>query len=470
MPIDALPLNNIVQVNNYIQAAAVTAATYNVGLIVGPTRVVQPNGLPLTMGLYPSVQSIVQAGYPVNSPEVLAASQYFTQDNYPVPAAVYIGVQDSTAIQSATISAGGTGYVVGDHIAVSQAGAQGAAYTVSGVGANGVVTALQSISQGTGYVAAQGVATTGGTGTGLALNITAIGQTPVQALTAARVTSATWWGCCLAGNSVDADQIACTAWASSAQPDACFFPSGSTSADLQALPTSIEAQLMAAGYPNAVLNISTTQQNIYPNNLYASARIMGLAMGLNTGAPGCAFSLANKQISGIVPDALNAAQFSAIRQLNGNAVVYSNNNRLVLYSDGTTPAGLRYDQLLLGKMLAAQIRSAVASYILGLPKLPQSDVAQNGIYRTIDTVLNGFVTQGWIGPGTYTGPNITFSVNSSAGLTTGSPLTKGYYVQSDSYVNQLPADRVAGKAMPVTVVALSTGAAEAIVINNYIQL
>ena len=68
----------------------------------------------------------------------------------------------------------GTGYVIGDVLAV--AGGTGGTVTVTSVNGSGGVTGInpQVTTAGTGYSIANGVATTGGTGTGAQVNVTAL--------------------------------------------------------------------------------------------------------------------------------------------------------------------------------------------------------------------------------------------------------------------------------------------------------
>lgn len=71
-------------------------------------------------------------------------------------------------------NAGGTGYTVGDTVALTQGGCTGmtaSVTSISGGGSTGPVTGLKQAASGTGSCpAATGLATTGGTGTGLTIN------------------------------------------------------------------------------------------------------------------------------------------------------------------------------------------------------------------------------------------------------------------------------------------------------------
>jgi hypothetical protein len=85
---------------------------------------------------------------------------------YPTPSAAAL-----TQIGSVAITAPGTGYAVGDEVAVGGAGT-GGTVVVSSVGSNGVVSAIEVKDRGTGYALASGITTSGGTGSGLTAEVT----------------------------------------------------------------------------------------------------------------------------------------------------------------------------------------------------------------------------------------------------------------------------------------------------------
>src|SRR5262245_27056516 len=80
-------------------------------------------------------------------------------------------VNGAGGILTAGITAGGTGYAVGDVISIGGAGTGGKVQVVTA--ASGVITAFTVVASGTSYVVASGVATTAltGSGTGFTINI-----------------------------------------------------------------------------------------------------------------------------------------------------------------------------------------------------------------------------------------------------------------------------------------------------------
>jgi hypothetical protein len=77
----------------------------------------------------------------------------------------------TSTLRTATPSAAGSGYVVGDFLTVVQSGASGGTVRVSSVNGSGGITGLSVINIGKMYSAANGVTLNGGTGTGATANI-----------------------------------------------------------------------------------------------------------------------------------------------------------------------------------------------------------------------------------------------------------------------------------------------------------
>lgn len=93
-----------------------------------------------------------------------------------LPAAYTVVIDGNAGIGTATVTAGGTGYVVGDTITVTQSGATGGTLKVSAVTA-GAVTGVTMLTPGSAYSVASGLATTGGTGTGCTVAIATLCDT-----------------------------------------------------------------------------------------------------------------------------------------------------------------------------------------------------------------------------------------------------------------------------------------------------
>ena len=140
------------------------------------------------MGITNPAQSVKMVGLCYAPPTSVSVTNAFTgtgvNDLTPggdynqsaLPAAYTVAIDGNAGIGTATVTAGGTGYVVGDTLTVTQSGATGGTVKVSAV-TSGVVTAVTVATPGSAYSVASGLATTGGTGTGCTIAIATLCDT-----------------------------------------------------------------------------------------------------------------------------------------------------------------------------------------------------------------------------------------------------------------------------------------------------
>lgn len=106
-------------------------------------------------------------------PNECTFDQYFT---LPYPSwCIQNGVGGGIMTAGIHSGGGGSGYVVGNEVFVTQSGGSDGALTITAVDGGGAVTGFRVIGNpwsGQGYTTATGLATTGGTGTGLTVDIT----------------------------------------------------------------------------------------------------------------------------------------------------------------------------------------------------------------------------------------------------------------------------------------------------------
>lgn len=454
-----LPLNSIVNVQVFVSPQAPPSPTFNQGLIVGTSTVIPSQTDRIRS--YASVQAMAQDGFATNSPEYIAAQIYFSQPN--PPTLVWIGRQDLTSILTAVPTGGnpGTGYVVGDVLTVAQGGgASGGKVAVTTVGGSGQVTGVAIVADGTGYTVANGITTTGGTGTGAQINVTAIGETPLIALQACRTASSSWWGCmCTAA--VTADHEAIAAYVESMTPVGDYFY---TTQDTN-VPTNgannVFAALKALLYSRTTGIYSTTQSGAFPNNIYAAAAVMGVAMGLNTGLAGSAFTLFGKKLVGISTEPLSSTAVGNIQGNNGN-VYLDYGNVFPLLGRGQNASGVFLDQILNRDMLVSNLQFGVMELLTSVPKVPQTNAGQTQILDVVNQAAQTAADIGFIAGGTWTGVKIL-------NLNPGDPINSGYLAQSPPYNTQSKADRIARKAMPVYLAIIEAGAAQSLLIGVYDQ-
>lgn len=465
-----LPVSDFVQVNVNAASAAVAAKSFNQGLIIGPSAVIPSTTTRLEQ--FASLAAVAQAGFTSNEPEYIAAELYFSAN--PLPPYVWIGRQDLTALQTLTIAAAGSGYVVGDVITVVQGGGSGGKATVATVNGSGGVTgiAVNIIgSQGTGYSVASSLATTGGTGTGLTVNITAIGETYAQALQACYLANQEWYFvmCC---NATDSDDTALAALSSANWQNYLYLH---TIADA-AIPagTAGNQALTQQGLKNrALLTYDTTQGGVYPNNAYAAAAVMGIACGYATGLGGSAFTLNLKSVTGVEPEFLTQTEWTNLQAANCNTV--SDWGAYIGYfASGVLSSGEFLDQILFRAMLVNLIQTNEMNLLTSVPSVPQTDAGEHQLISQVEQACQTMQGVGYIASGagvTWTEAPLVNPYNpSQVWVATGQALPNGFAVFAPSFQFQSTGDKSARKAMPIYVALIEAGAVHSVVIQVNTQL
>ncbi|CAK9249989.1 unnamed protein product [Sphagnum jensenii] len=455
-----IPLSDYVNVNVTIGAQLPATPTFNQGLFITTESIIPSIGSNGRIRQYSSAAGLLSDGFSTTGAAYIEASLYFGQAM--VPQYVWIGRQDLTAIQTATVQTGGTNYVVGDIVTVVQSGASSGQLLVTTIGVGGAVTGVQTISgnQGTSYSIANGLATTGGSGTGLTIDITAIGETPLQALIACRNVQSQWYAAMIV-SAQDADQTAISSWASSATPQTAYFFSSDNPAILNNTAGNLFATLASGLYSRTFGIYSTTQNGLYPNNIHICAAIMGLAMGANTGLNNSYYDLMFKQLNGIYPESITDSQKNAINANNGNVYIGVSNAYQFLVR-GRVFSGQRFSLILNLDMLASDYQYSTMDYFVSESNVPQTDIGQTSLLTIVDQCNARAAARGFIAGGVWQGSTILK-------LTSGTSLPLGYLSQSPAFSTQSASDRAQGKGMPIYVALILSGSIESLTIGVYPQ-
>lgn len=106
---------------------------------------------------------------PVSAVPPVSGTNTLTLDQFGQPPIASTGQINGTAL-----TAGGTGYSIGDTLTVVQSGGSVGMIRVLSLGASNAVATFAVINGGQGYATASGLATTGGTGSGCTIQITSI--------------------------------------------------------------------------------------------------------------------------------------------------------------------------------------------------------------------------------------------------------------------------------------------------------
>jgi Protein of unknown function (DUF3383) len=453
----ALPLSLVEPISIQISPQFPTVPTFNQGLIIGSSPVI-----PYTTRIeeFGGLSSVLAAGFSTTSPEYIAADLYFSQS--PTPQVLWIGLQNSTGINTIAVGTGGTGYLVGDIVGIVQTSASGGQATVAAISTGGVVTSLVLLNAGNGYTPATGLATSGGSGTGLTVNLTGTGETALQAIIACQAASSKWYGvfCCSTSDS-DILAIAPYVQGTVGSDPTLFVYNTSDAACASNAPNNLFAELSALSYNRVIGIYSTTQASAYPNNAYAGAAVLGMLMGLNTGLANSQFTAMFKDLVGVAPEPLSLTQVQNIENNFGNVFVgyqYS----YTWFEKGTVPDGQYIDEIMGIDYLIADLQISVADVLISIPSVPQTNAGQQYLINACTGACQRSVTRGFIAPGVWQGQQVL-------NLTMGDQVPLGFLIQSQSYAVQSASARAARQAMPIYIALIEAGAVQFVAINVYIQ-
>jgi hypothetical protein len=462
----SLSLNNVINLSVTVQPALAAQSTYNQGLYVGASTAIPSYGANSRVRQYNAQNYATQMlsdGFSANSPEYVAAGIYFSQS--PQPSYLWIGRRDLTAIQTATVAAGGASWQVGDQFQIGPS-ANYAIGQVTSVNA-GAVTGFTIVQAGTGFTVQNNVvcvALSPSVGTGLQVNITALGESLLQAVQACRAASSQWYGLAVNG-AQNSDILAIAAWADANINTVRYYalltdpqvPNASTSTD-------IASQLKTLNY--RVFPIYSTQQGgTYPNNAYADAAVMGLESGYQTGLAGSFFVPEHKALAGIAFEPVTQSQYTAI--LGKNCNVIGNFQGLSMLEPGILSSGVPSFLWLYLAILSNAIQTNLVNVLMGNAVVPQNAQGQQLLENGAIQACQQLADIGFLSAGTWEGQTINIP---GVSITTGQAVPNGYLVQSQPYSQQSQAARSAGQAMPLYIFATTAGAVESVAIAVYTQL
>lgn len=460
-----LSLSNIVDITVQVAPSAAAVNSFNVGLFVGPSTAIPSYGANSRVRFYTSTDAMLADGFQSTEPEYLAAQIYFSQTQ---PAfQIAIGRQDLTAISTLTIDAAGTGWAVGDQFTITQAGASnGVGVVLAATGGVPSSIGIVAGSQGTGYSVATGLTTTAvspATGTGLTVDIGAIGESLLQAATACRMASADWYG--LTVNApVDADNLAISEWADPLWQSTRYYPFSSDAAIPAGTANNVALQLQTLKL-RVLGQYATTQNGLYPNNVYAAVALMGLEMGLNTGLAGSFFTPAHKELIGIATEPLTQTQYNNIKSAGFN--VYGTFQSYQLEEPGFMSNGApAYLWLNLARYVAL-LQSEEISVLQRNPAVPQNNAGEQLLLHGANNAGTTMANIGFLSGSTWTGATIDIP---GVTVTNGQAIPSGFLNLAQPYSQQSPSDRAAGKAMPIYSFITTAGAVQSLLIGVYTQL
>jgi hypothetical protein len=178
--------------------------------------------------------------------------------------------------------------------------------------------------------------------------------------------------------------------------------------------TDLAAQLQALGLNRTFCQYSSSSP-------YAAASALGRAFTVNFNGAGTVITLKFKVEPSVAPETLTETQAAALGAKNCNVYVNYNNSTAIL-QQGTMASGLFFDVIHGTDWLQNQIQTDVYNALYSsATKIPLTDAGVNQLAAIVAQDCQLAVTNGFIAPGTWTGPTI-------GALTSGQMLSTGFYV------------------------------------------
>ena len=449
-----LPLSNIINVNVFFPPTGL--ANFNVnnlGLFTSDPFLSNPNNN--TYRVYTSAQQ-VGVDFGTTTETYLQAVAVFSQQPNMLAGGGTLIIFPSftnTAIATASVANGGTGYVQGDVLNIVQANAYGGTVTVTSVYA-GAITGVSVTTGGAGYSAASGLSVTGGTGTGATITIGSVtAETLAQAI--ARTANLIYY-CGIISTSYGANSTwGALANVVQAYGNKLLFLPSNLLTDITGVFTNIQ---QATNYFTRCLFFSDS--NAQNGRLFAASYAARL-LSVNFTGSLTAITMNLKQLSGVVPDAGITQTVASLCVTAGVDVYASYQNSPGVISNG---ANKYADQVfnLIWFVLALQVAGYNALATTNT-KIPQTTAGMNAYVGALKQVCQQAVTNGYLAPGTWTAVD-TFGVQANF---LNNILNYGYYIYFAPISTQSVADRTARKAPLVQIAIKEAGAIQSSIINVY---
>jgi hypothetical protein len=254
----------------------------------------------------------------------------------------------------------------------------------------------------------------------------------------------TWFGLTVIG-AVDADVLAIAGYIEAANNKHYY---GVTTQEPAVLTpgdtTSIAYKLQQLAYNNTGVQYSSTSP-------YAVVSMLARILTTNYQENSSVITLMYKQEPGVVAENLTETQMEALEAKNCNVFVFYNNNTAII-EPGVSSSGNFIDTVIGVAVLAIDLQTALYNLLYLSPtKIPQTDAGTHQLVTVINGVLNQYVANGLLAPGTW-------DSNGFGTLNTGDPLPAGFYIYAPPVALQPQSARAARVSVPIQIAAKLAGA------------
>lgn len=452
-----LPITNIVNINvNFLGAGIGSFNVNNLALITSDAFLSNPNG-----DLYRAYVSLSQVGvdFGTSTETYQQAAAVFSQQPSILSGGgnliIFPGFTNSS-IATVAVSAGGSGYKVGDVLGLTQTGGNGGYVTVATVNGSGTVSAVTVAQGGIGYSAAASLPTTGGAGTGATITISTVTTESLTQAIARTQVLVFYVGIISTNYGANSTWTALAAAVQGYVNKILFLPSNAT-LDIQGAFTTIKS---ATDYNTRCLyysNATSLQGRLFAA-AYASRLLSANAAGSNT-----ALTMNLQQLEGIPADTGITQTIVGICATAGVDIYPSTAGYAGVYSNG---ANKYADEVwnLIAFVAQLEVNGFNALATVGT-KIAQTEPGVSTLKNAYKQACQQFVNNGYIAPGSWTSAEVFGNPDNLVA----NVAQYGYYIFSQPVNQQSVAARAARQAPLIQIAIKEAGAIHSSIVNVYIN-
>jgi hypothetical protein len=231
-----------------------------------------------------------------------------------------------------------------------------------------------------------------------------------------------------------------------------YFPTTQEAGVLvSATTTDIASVLKASNASKVAIQYSGTSP-------FASAALAAIMLGVDYTGSNTVKAAMWQVLADVGGDSISPTQLTSLLAKNANGFLNYNNGSSIV-QPGVCSNGQFIDVVIGADALCLAIQTAVFNLFL-TQRVPQTDAGNHLISVAIQNVLNQFVNNGYIAPGTWNGPLFGSLQNQADG--TPPTLTTGYYIFQPPIASQNAAQRASRISVPFQIAVNLAGAVQTV--------
>lgn len=228
---------------------------------------------------------------------------------------------------------------------------------------------------------------------------------------------------------------------------------------------SADPKCIQVGTANVLKNIQDAGYNrtcgFYYLTQYFVNGVTGLFCGMNSMAPGSAYTMAYKNIVGFSSLDLSDSELFALVSCNGNTYCKFGRRHNFVYP-GLMGSGRHMDEQFMIDAIYFLIQENTVSGLASTRVIPQTESGVTDIVSYVTGGCEELRRMGFVSPGIWTGSPVL-------NLNTGDAVPGGYLVQAGTLAEQSASDRASRKSPPIYVALKASGAIEHVTVRVFVN-